>query len=81
MTAPTPIVFIVDDEKTIADTLGVILHNSGYEASAFYDAQSALQQRDAAAALADHHVDGRFVQFVAGGQGLVALGGAGLSGL
>jgi DNA-binding response OmpR family regulator len=34
----------VDDEHCIADTLAVILHKSGYEASAFYDAQSALEQ-------------------------------------
>jgi DNA-binding response OmpR family regulator len=39
-------VFIVDDEKTIADTLGVILRQSGYEAHVFYDAQSALLQLD-----------------------------------
>lgn len=37
-------VFIVDDEKTIADTLGVILRQSGYEAHVFYDAPSALAQ-------------------------------------
>lgn len=37
-------VFIVDDEKVLADTLKAILRNSGYEASAFYNAQSALKQ-------------------------------------
>ena len=37
-------VFVVDDEHCIADTLAVILRNSGYEASAFYNAQSALRQ-------------------------------------
>jgi DNA-binding NtrC family response regulator len=37
-------VFVVDDEKCIADTLAVILRNSGYEASAFYNAQSALER-------------------------------------
>ncbi len=37
-------VYVVDDEKCIADTLAVILRNSGYDASAFYDAQSALEQ-------------------------------------
>jgi DNA-binding NtrC family response regulator len=37
-------VYVVDDEKCIADTLAVILRNSRYEASAFYDAQSALEQ-------------------------------------
>ncbi len=39
-------IFVVDDEKTIADTLAVILRQSGYEASAFYDAQSALDKID-----------------------------------
>ena len=38
-------IFVVDDEKTIADTLAVILRKSGYEASAFYNAQSALERR------------------------------------
>lgn len=37
-------VFVVDDEQCIADTLAVILRNSGYEASAFYNAQSVLEQ-------------------------------------
>ena len=37
-------IFVVDDEKCIADTLAVILRKSGYEASAFYNAQSALEQ-------------------------------------
>jgi len=37
-------IFVIDDEKTIADTLAVILTNSGYEASAFYDAGSALEK-------------------------------------
>ncbi len=37
-------VFVVDDEHCIADTVAVILRNSGYEASAFYNAQSALEQ-------------------------------------
>jgi DNA-binding response OmpR family regulator len=37
-------IFVVDDEHCIADTLAVILRNAGYEASAFYDAQSALEQ-------------------------------------
>src|ERR1700687_5373257 len=39
-------IFVVDDEKTIADTLAVILRHSGYEASAFYDAQSALAEME-----------------------------------
>ncbi len=37
-------IFVVDDEQCIADTLAVILRNSGYEASAFYNAQGALEQ-------------------------------------
>ncbi len=37
-------VFVVDDEQCIADTLATILRKSGYEASAFYNAQSALEQ-------------------------------------
>ncbi len=37
-------IFVVDDEKVIADTLAAILRRAGYEASAFYDAQSALAQ-------------------------------------
>jgi len=37
-------IFVVDDERSIADTLVVILRISGYEASAFYDAQSALEK-------------------------------------
>ena len=39
-------IFVVDDEKCIADTLVAILRNSGYEALAFYDAQSALEQAE-----------------------------------
>ena len=37
-------IFVVDDEKIIADTLAVILRQSGYDASAFYSAQSALDR-------------------------------------
>ena len=37
-------IFVVDDEKCIADTLAAILRKAGYESSAFYDAQSALQE-------------------------------------
>jgi len=36
-------VWVVDDEKCIADTLTIILRNSGHEVSSFYDAQSALE--------------------------------------
>ncbi len=35
-------VMVVDDEKVIADTLSAILRSCGYEATAFYDAKSAL---------------------------------------
>ena len=35
-------IFVVDDERIIADSLATILNNSGYEASSFYDAESAL---------------------------------------
>jgi len=37
-------IFVVDDEKCIADTLVVILRNSGFEATAFYNAQTVLEQ-------------------------------------
>lgn len=37
-------IFVVDDEHCIADTLAVILRQSGYEATAFYNAQSVLEQ-------------------------------------
>jgi DNA-binding NtrC family response regulator len=37
-------IFVVDDEKRIADSLAVILRQSGYEASPFYNAESALEQ-------------------------------------
>ena len=37
-------VFVVDDEKCIADTLAAILQSRGYEATAFYNAESALAQ-------------------------------------
>jgi CheY-like chemotaxis protein len=35
-------IFVVDDERIIADSLATILNSSGYETSAFYDAESAL---------------------------------------
>jgi FixJ family two-component response regulator len=35
-------IFIVDDEKVIADTLCAILRSSGYDAIAFYDAEQTL---------------------------------------
>lgn len=37
-------IFVVDDEKWIADSLAVILCKFGYLASAFYDAESALRE-------------------------------------
>lgn len=40
------VVFVVDDERCIADTLAAILRNAGYEAHAFYDAESALKQAE-----------------------------------
>jgi DNA-binding response OmpR family regulator len=40
-------VFVVDDEKTIADTLAAILENRGYQAYAFYNAETALEKCDA----------------------------------
>ncbi len=44
-------VFVVDDEKCIADTLATILRRYGYESFAFYDADSTL------AACQDHCPD------------------------
>lgn len=37
-------IFVVDDERCIADTLAAILRKAGYESTAFYNAQSALQK-------------------------------------
>ena len=37
-------IFVVDDEKWIADALVGILHKFGYIASAFYSAESALKE-------------------------------------
>jgi DNA-binding response OmpR family regulator len=34
--------FVVDDEKNIADSLSAILNKRGFDASAFYDAETAL---------------------------------------
>ena len=41
---PSKKVLVVDDEKTIADTLAKILNQSGFSAQAVYDGTSALQQ-------------------------------------
>lgn len=38
-----PRILVVDDEKVIADTLVVILNLSGYEASAVYSGEDALE--------------------------------------
>jgi len=35
-------IFVVDDERIIADSLSAILNKSGFDASAFYDAEAAL---------------------------------------
>jgi DNA-binding NtrC family response regulator len=37
-------IIVVDDEALIADTLVLILHLSGYDARAFYDAETALRE-------------------------------------
>jgi CheY-like chemotaxis protein len=39
-------IFVVDDERIIADTLVVILRQCGHEASAFYEARTALAQAE-----------------------------------
>lgn len=39
-------ILVVDDEQPLADTLVAILCRAGYEASAFYNAQSALEKID-----------------------------------
>ena len=38
-----PLVLVVDDESVIADTLSMILSQSGYASIAVYDAESALE--------------------------------------
>ena len=38
-----PVVLVVDDERTIADTLVLILNNAGYAASAAYDGEMGLE--------------------------------------
>jgi CheY-like chemotaxis protein len=40
-------VLVVDDEQCIADTLAAILRQSGYDATALYDGESALSACDA----------------------------------
>jgi DNA-binding NtrC family response regulator len=41
------LVYVVDDEKCIADTLAIILRQSGFEVRAFYGAKSALDEIEA----------------------------------
>jgi DNA-binding response OmpR family regulator len=36
-------VLIVDDERTIADTLALILKQSGYDAAATYSGEAAIE--------------------------------------
>ena len=40
---PPQIVFVVDDEPAIAETLAAILNTSGFQATAFTDAEKAMQ--------------------------------------
>jgi DNA-binding NtrC family response regulator len=40
---PPQIVFVVDDEPAIAETLATILNASGFQATAFTDAEKAIQ--------------------------------------
>ncbi len=46
-------ILVVDDEQPLADTLVAILCRAGYEASAFYNAQSALEKIDFVALIGD----------------------------
>lgn len=40
---PRPIVLVVDDERAIADTLSIILNQSGFSVLTAYDGESALE--------------------------------------
>ena len=40
---PQPVVLVVDDERVIADTLSIILKQSGFSALTAYDGESALE--------------------------------------
>jgi len=44
--SPKPVVLVVDDEAVIADTLAVILEQSGFMAMVAYDARQALEMAD-----------------------------------
>ena len=41
-----PLVFVVDDEKTIASTVAMILEASGFEAKAFVDPREAIKSAE-----------------------------------
>jgi DNA-binding response OmpR family regulator len=43
VTPPPPLILVVDDEQTIADTLGLILQNAGFAAAACYAGVDALE--------------------------------------
>ena len=40
---PQPLVLVVDDERVIADTLAIILNQSGFEATAVYSGEKAVE--------------------------------------
>lgn len=42
-----PKILVVDDERVIADTLVIILNRNGFEASAAYSGESAVEQAQA----------------------------------
>ncbi len=44
ITISRKIVFVVDDEKVIADTLALILKQNDYDAKPFYSGESAMQE-------------------------------------
>jgi DNA-binding NtrC family response regulator len=44
MTPTRKVVFVVDDESVIADTLALILKQNGYDAKPFYSGESAMQE-------------------------------------
>ncbi len=43
MTPPAPYLLVVDDERLIADTLGLIFRHHGYAVAVAYDAESAIE--------------------------------------
>ncbi|MGA2252355.1 response regulator [Terracidiphilus sp.] len=44
MTTTRKVVFVVDDERVIADTLALILKQDGYDAKPFYSGESAMRE-------------------------------------